>query len=367
MRLAVVDPALGYSQGHHLASIVLLSEGMQADELILVGSYNSSQDTISTLDRLGLSLNSVFTQPFYQLSDDTGNNESTNYIRLLAAEYVEALLNTKADKYLFHTLSWMHARALAVALQYLYRQGASLKHCIIFTMFNPGLDHRLKTLDLKVESRFSGAFTTLSGIPGVQIFASCREYSIKYQRLLRRSEPLDLHPIFFENIRVEVNQDDKGEDLEILYFGDPKIEKGIDKLPELIRRKLAHSTGNFLVHISSNFDPSLEPVIDDVRALSANERVELIEGFLEEKQVNNLFERASKICLNYDATAYSQKTSGLVWIAHFFGLHITTPQETWLAREVEYLKDSEYASSLSTPFVTWLRSLKNSSLQKTVG
>src|SRR3546814_18797323 len=65
----------------------------------------------------------------------------------------------------------------------------------------------------------------------------------------------------------------------------------------------------------------------------AEPRIDLHDGYWGDEQLHEWLSMASALCLDYDARAYSHKTSGLLWLAAWHGLPVRVPAGSWLDRE----------------------------------
>ena len=103
-----------------------------------------------------------FTEPFYHLSLVSSREEKLHYIRKLALEYANAICIHNSDFYLYHTLSWEHAQALALAMEWLKIRNVRTNAIhLIFATFNPGLSLNSDLLNA-YEANASQSFQTFS-------------------------------------------------------------------------------------------------------------------------------------------------------------------------------------------------------------
>lgn len=369
-KTALVDPALGHSGGHHLAALIQIARELGNDLACVIGSVETNQVLTATLDSLDVTYKGAFSQPFYSLTDGSSFFAKVKYVARLRAEYVDAIGACEATSFLHHTLSWEHAQALSQAIKICQKKRirADALH-IVFATFNPGIDQDGHVIDSKEARRFRTGFRQLVKSQNVLLFASCSEYGQKYQKLLNLPSPLSIHPVFFDSEGRGMSVKDS----EILYFGDAKIEKGFERLPDLIRSKLIEAPSmRYIVHYTKVEDPRLfESESKIIQLASFEDRVELITGYLSEAAVNTLLSRAKKLILDYDSNQYAQKTSGILWLATRRNIPVEVPANTWLSRETlklsvynDSINDAQkqsglYREAVFRPFGVWLKSVTN--------
>ncbi|XOV89482.1 MAG: hypothetical protein ACFHX7_06255 [Pseudomonadota bacterium] len=372
--LAVIDPALGFSRGHHLGALEHLSGVVE--NLVIAGGTARDPSLCDLLSRSGIALQPIFTQPFYQSLDHAPVARVSSYVRQLAKEYIQCFRSIDADCYLYHTLSWEHAEALALAIEYCQHQEGKRpagKH-LVFTMFNPGLNHRGAIVDPMAFCRFKLGFGELSQSARLSLFAPSEEYAIKYQQLLGLRTPLPIHPVFFDSLADSppLLGKEGAAPMEILYLGDAKTEKGFRRLPDLVRSRLLEAPDyHFVVQYSSNGEEALLPFEAELAAMAELEpRLTVYRGFVPHDTLDTLLATAERVTLDYDPQYYADKSSGVLWLAMARNIRVSTPPGTWLRREASRLsvfaeggewnkprdfeQINQYRKKVFCPFDEWL-------------
>lgn len=125
--------------------------------------------------------------------------------------------------------------------------------------------------------------------------------------------------------------------LRLTYVGDARVEKGFDRLPDLMRELggtlIDGRTAKLIAQ--SNAAMSLEDHVI-ARARNALKRyptaqVELITRALAVEEFNALLFNADVIILPYDANSYRNRSSGILVQAIAAGKPVVTPADTWLS------------------------------------
>lgn len=387
--LIVIDPALGRTGAHNLAFAGLLADLPAEDgELGVCGNVAMDADLRQRLAaRCGL-VAPLFDHDFYALAGKVGGiSEHWDWIHALARGYEAALERVLARwpnqpvRLLYHTLSWEHASALALALREVGERGAALQH-VALLMYSPGVDEDGGITDLPRRLNFRLAFGALVQAGNVVMQAGCREYSRAYRHLLGLDQDLPLHPCFIADWSLpRVAPAPSREQVVLLYLGEIKQDKGFLELPARLRRELAAAgpARRFVLQFAAIRTEAARAVVDELRVLAAGDaRVEIHEGFLPQPQLDALLASASVLHLDYDARAYAHKSSGLLWLAAWHGLAVTLPAGTWLEREAKRLgvaiiapgassaagavaarprRDEDYFRAIFTPLRDWLAGL----------
>ncbi len=368
--LAIVDPALSHSRGHHLGALEHISGAI--DKLVVAGGNAQDPALCEVLGVQGIRYEPVFSQPFYWNADSAPVAAVCRYVRQLAKEYVQFIQSTEADCFLYHTLSWEHAKALALAFEYCHkrRQPVKGKH-LVFTTFNPGLSHRGTMDDAMAFCRFKSGFGSLCQAGQVTLYAPSHEYAVKYQQLLALQAPLPIHPVFFDRV-MDAPPLLGGERVDILYLGDAKTEKGFRRLPDLVRTRLQEKPQkHFIIQYSSNGEEALLPFEAELEALATLEaRLTVHRGFLSHDRLEALLRAAEGVTLDYDPQYYAEKSSGVLWLAMARNINVLVPPGTWLRREASRLsifaeggewneprdfeQINQYRKQVFCPFDKWL-------------
>ena len=185
-------------------------------------------------------------------------------------------------------------------------------------------------------------FRYLFDQPNIKIFASDFELAEQYSQLFKKK--IETHPYFLlgnmeKNMLPKVS---KKQDSVILYVGDAKENKGFCELPIILFAFLKQEsleTKEFIIQYTlTNNDKNLIKTIDELKNIALrHENVTLIDKFLSQEHINELFIRASWILFNYDNITYKNQNSGILYLAVFFELKIVTLQNSWLNREAARL------------------------------
>lgn len=387
--LIVVDPALGRTGAHNQGFAELLAGQDALPERGVCG--NVAMDA-ALQDRLASACGlvaPVFDIDFYALAGRPGGvAEHWDWIYSLCRGYLDAFGRIQERwpgrpvRLLYHTLSWEHASALALAIRQFGDRGAGFQH-IVLLMYSPGTDEAGRTLDLQRRINFRLAFSGLRSAGDVLLYAGCGEYAEAYRHLLDLEAPLPLHPCFIGDWRRPRGARTSGApETVLLYLGEIKQDKGFLGLPARLRRELAvpGPARRFVLHFTAVRNAAARAVVDELRVLAAsNPGVEIHEGFWSDAELDAMLASASVLRLDYDPAAYAHKSSGLLWLAAWHRLAVTVPQGSWLQREARRLgmavipegqpavpalarvdragRDAAYFDALFTPFWQWLAGL----------
>lgn len=390
--LAVVDPALGVAQGHHTGFAAVLAAGRPAGRSASLWTHRTlAADAAQALRGTGIRVEPRFATNYYRHFGKSGNGAALfGYIGALAREYAALHRQVAAEGaptcLLYHTLGWEHANALSLALQ--AGQGAAqVRHCVLL-MFCPGIAHDGRMFDRTLGLNYRIALRRLHRLPGVRLFAGCSEHAAAYARLLDLAEPLPVHPCLLGNWGEppppRASAADPRSPRLLLYLGDAKANKGFNALPETIAR-LQRQCGpgaRFVVQynrLPAWADAALRASARQLETLAAGEpRLELHRGFWSDEQLRRQLCQADLLLLNYDPREYAEKSSGLVWLAAWYGLPTLLPPG-WPQREARRLGlphapcaalddpahlpsrlwagpagDAAYRRALFTPLWSWL-------------
>lgn len=395
-RIAVVDPALGRSGAHNFAFASLLVE--QDDRPRDLGIWCSTALSPELREALGLDgkmVHPVFEPDFFAIFGKPGGLAvHWDWIYGLARNYLLAF-ESISDHWLsgpihlvHHSLSWEHASALALAIhQSKGRFGRLLHHA--FLMYPPGMDGTGAVYDAGRRLDFRLAFGDLERQPGVRLYASCSEYAAAYAQLLGHDNHLPIHPCFLADWRSPRAIRARSPIRRIvLYIGEIKREKGFYALPDLLRKLLERATvqHSFLIQFVEIRSRAAKAVVEELTTIAAADpRVTVHHGFWRDMDLQEALQSADMLCLNYDSSAYAHKTSGLLWLAAWYGLTVWVRRGTWLEREAGRLgvraifgsgqveiderprtsgiTEGGYWNSLFTPLWPWLERECNSLAQ----
>lgn len=389
MPLIVIDPALGRTGAHNLGFVELLAAQDTIGECGVCG--NTAMDA-ALLERLASRcslVEPIFDLDFYALAGKAGGvADHWGWIYALSRAYMAAFERVLARwpsrpvRLLYHTLSWEHANALALAIRLLGSRGDCLQH-ITLLMYSPGIDEEGRTLDPQRRLNFRLAFRALQKAGDVALYAGCGEYAEAYRHLLYLPAALPLHPCFIGDWRRRHPPRSHGAGEQVLlYLGEIKQDKGFQQLPERLVQELAvpGPARRFVLQFAAVRNPAARVVVDALHALAARHpNVEVHEGFWSDAQLDAMLATSSVLRLDYDPAAYVHKTSGLLWLAAWHRLAVTVPAGGWLEREARRLgvsvipdgkpgvaalgridqkaHDPGYFRALFTPFWDWVAGL----------
>ncbi|MFO7974175.1 MAG: hypothetical protein R6V12_06030 [Candidatus Hydrogenedentota bacterium] len=120
-----------------------------------------------------------------------------------------------------------------------------------------------------------------------------------------------------------------------------------------------------------------EQVIASLQAVAdGDQRVRIHDDFWDDSALTRELAESQRLFLDYDADAYRNKTSGLLWLAAWHRLQVVLPRDTWLEREairlgIDWIArdrkgavtaasptrptvDAPYHTALFQPFLTWI-------------
>lgn len=344
--LAVLDPALGRTGAHNRGFAEMMA-ARASGPLCFWCSTDISDAYRQALAVRGVNAVPVFNLDFYRLVHEPGGiAEHWDWIYRLALDYQGALRQVverwpgQPVRVLHHTLSWEHASALSIAIQLLGDAGTQLDHLALL-MYSPGVTADGRLLDSSRRLNFRLAFSALARMPNVSLYAACSEYAAAYARLLDKAEPLQVHPCFLGDWRQRPARAERSTGLVLAYVGEIKQEKGFIDLPERLAAMLRDSEcrdQRFVVQVTEARTPTAREILGKLHAMAVvDPRIDLHDGYWRDEQLHEWLSMASALCLDYDARAYSHKTSGLLWLAAWHGLPVRVPAGSWLDREARRL------------------------------
>jgi len=174
----LIDPALGHLNGRHLATLEALDLNIAHGGWNIIGGRNEPENLNKFVRNQNVDFSPVFSQPFYKLSLMSSKGSILEHVMVVPArEYGEAIRLSECSSFRYHTLSWEHAEALAVALQYCWNCNVapSAEH-IVLAMFNPGISHDGSIINSLEFVRYRFAFRQLLNNSSINLFVPCREY-----------------------------------------------------------------------------------------------------------------------------------------------------------------------------------------------
>ncbi len=125
---------------------------------------------------------------------------------------------------------------------------------------------------------------------------------------------------------------DRENGLLVSYLGGARSERGFELLPAIISSCLAaNSNLRFFVQVNRHS----QPPGDDVRQLSADDRVSTHSGTMDPDAYRTAMRQASLILLPFDPARYRTQSSGVYWQAGMAGTPLVVPAGTWMAERVQ--------------------------------
>jgi hypothetical protein len=356
-QLVIVDPGLREAGGHHAgfaaAVAAELSRGDEASDIRFLAHRQVHSRIAGLLATAGCEVEPWFTVNYYENADNPGTlAERNRYIRTLYGEYFamfERLMERIGQVeiyFLYHTMRWEHILALALALERLEEKGARFRH-VVCLMFGPGQGRE----EARRQIGYLLALHRLLRCAGVELHASCLEYAEAYAALLRLPDPLPVHACFLitaeDRRRLHVQRRTSGvirldHARVILYLGDAKDSKGFLDLPRLVEAllPLLGREGRLVIQCTyqSWVSPKILETVKRLERLAVGEpRIELHIGFWSDAELKDRLFAADLLVFNYDDEVYRDKTSGLLWLACFYGIPLVCIGENWLTREARRL------------------------------
>ena len=402
--LVLLDPALREFGGHHPGVIETLSKTRSIiDKKFKLLVYANEDCTPELVDKLSMGESIVvrkyFKTDFYKYFYDKKKiNTFNTYIHTLVNEYYSIFKAHKAcaTTFYYHTLNWEHAYALALAIS-LFNQNDEQRHKhIVGLMYNPCKFKRINTevvstepYDVNFQSnhgygnidndrlfKFTLGFGLLGKNENVFFFAT--EYELKkyYENILKKE--IDWCPcgLISHNHLNEINNRfciefnnknkcvtnlvNKGGDVNVLlYLGDAKVNKGFLALPNMLISLLTNITNKNVVFIIqytlTNKNIDLVSTHKQLQEISSqNRRVTIMNDFLTDKELHELLLRTNHIVFNYNGFDYSNQSSGVLWLAAAYKMHIYLLTNTWLNREAERLNCKYYMASNTNQLIVFM-------------
>lgn len=359
LRLAILDPGLMESAGHHAGFATTISSSYhryKSDfEVIYFANEKLDRGLEARLGVSGIAVERFFCSQFYEYFEQSGNVVVRNeYVNNLSLEYLKVFQYlgkywcAQGGVLLYHTLSWEPAIALQLAIELHGREGRALEHRILL-MFSPGTNEEGEVYDVQKSLNYRSALRRLSSFENVLLFASCWDYAKAYQKLLDYDEILPIHPCFLAdwesakywdaNVSIGDQCNPNIDSANVLmYLGDAKSEKGFLRLPELLKEWLGIVGEDTIlsVYYTSNW-PSFDvnAVVNELKKLALKDRrVQVYDKFLSEHELHQLFQKVDLCVLSYEESAYQYKTSGILWLLGFYQIPLVYYGGTsWVSRE----------------------------------
>lgn len=355
MKLAILDPGYKELWGHHHMvnlgiSSNLLNKGI---DTIVFAAKNFAQIRDSGLIPQKLNINHFFQTPCYPTGvDSLSKGEYSDLVCSFSIElkalFESSLLDDIHSIYL-HTGFSFHLQALGEVLKKIKFRAP--KTFIISLMFNPSAQIRGESLnffDTREYFRYKTAFGYLakaakSNKLNIKLATSCNAFQRTYQKLWPQS-PVEIHPAINQRLGLIDHQVlESPKDRVLLYWGVPKIDKGIEFAAELcVIASQKFPQIDFLFQYNPDFPGApakFEAPISRLRELSQKyTNIIFKEGYLAPDTYHSLLNSCKVISILYDPLHYKFKTSGIFWDALLLNKDKwLVSKNTWIADELSEL------------------------------
>jgi hypothetical protein len=368
--LVLLDPALREFGGHHPGIIASLRKTVAITEnkfkLLVYANENCSSGLIEQLSLTNnIVIEKYFKTDFYQnfYSKDKVNTFNT-YIKTLANEYYSAFKKYKytPTTFYYHTLNWEHAYALSLAIN-LFNNNYETRHKhIICLMYNPCVFQK-DNIDKDRLFKFSLGFRLLGKESGVSFFATEYELAKNYENILEHR--IDWCPCGLissqqlNEISSKFNNERNNKHNILLYLGDAKVNKGFLALPAMLKELTTNTINKSITftiqYTVTNNDEKLACIHRELQKISRkNSQVIVITEFLTDKKMHQLLLQTNHIVFNYDELVYNHQSSGVLWLAAAYKMHIYLLTNTWLNREAKRLGCSHYTPCNTQELIEYL-------------
>lgn len=356
LTVIIPDPALREFGGHHPATIdSLVSSSAFIEGKIKLEVYAHEQcspNFIDSVQHKNASVSPYFTTDFYQYFYCSPNfTEQQTYIKKLASEYARLLrkLNARACTeeltLWFHTLTWLHAQALTLAIKLTRADLANFK-VIIGLMYKPTKQLTNGNVNVQYNVYSKMAFKALAQFNNVWLAAADWELSQEYEQIL--GQQVNIQPTALLGNAAKCTPSNSENKKQVLLFcGDAKENKGFLALPKIIEQLGLHQDNRdieFVVQYTlTNDQEKLVKASQLLKQLAhQHKNLHVMERFLSHQELIELFNNTAMILLNYEESTYSQQSSGVLWLAVYFNLQIVSLTSTWCDREAKRLGGQYY-------------------------
>lgn len=337
--MVILDPNLDGAHGHHaLYDRVIAREFRRRGvEALILSNERFSDDMLDGTPVKALFKTTAYrafsSAPLFAAYDDVEQGNRAVYAELSATP---SDLFRRTDLVVVHTVSEITLVGLVTWIASLRR--ADRPCFCIFLMLPAGIG-RDSEGTLQVEKpaatlAYREAFRIVREHQlDVHFFGSGPQHARQFSELAGVEIPA--HPILttFDETPPRVEPQD---DRVLLFAGDAKVNKGVDKLPGVVAALCpAHPDLRFMIH--ANPEPAWGAALDAVNALRAMagdySNLDLDLAPLSGEAYADLIGSAATVLLPYDRQEYRRKSSGVVWEAIASGSTLVTPAETWLDSE----------------------------------
>jgi len=352
---ALIDAGLMELGGHHVCMVDRICEGMQSKKLdhFEVFAHKALHPSIEQqLIQSGVNVYRSFHTNFYQCFNEAGPlSKSDAYIAQLTEElvavYSKLALQTNVVAF-YPCASWQHLIAIAMAAK-LVKKRIKSTECIVHVvclMFNPGISFDGKSLNRQLQQSYQLALQWLAKHKNVHVVATDEEQQQAFQHV--SSQRYALHPSYLENWQAIENshktkpqQDNCDKERVLVYIGQAKENKGFCQIPQFLSNNIQHDkqqnlTRNYVVQFTCAGweDEKVNQAVIEIKAIASQYScVKVYDQFLNEDQLKQEFLLANSMLFLYNAAEYQHKSSGVLWLASFYKLHVYVEMPSWITRE----------------------------------
>lgn len=352
----VFDAGMMEAGGHHaaLAETLCQAKARQNHLTIRVFAHKLLDEQMGKrFVESGIATELSFDSVFYKHFHDgavLGPAGLQKYIRVLSLEYKQLLeralkqSNQQRIIVFLPCLNWEHACALGYSINQmqfaLSKADIHLVTCAMYSPIDTHQGHETKSIWYKM------AFKSLVKHQFVSLYCSEQELSKAYGDLLSFEECF-LHPCYLmdwigASVHHIIEQETKVRKKNyLLYMGDAKVDKGFNRLPELLQQGLA-ATGpdvEFVIQFTLAWEyPEIMATVNTLINLGKTEpRLNIHRGFWSNQDMVSMIRKIDGAICTYDTNAYQYKSSGLIWMLAFFNKPLVISGSCWLSREAERL------------------------------
>ena len=293
------------------------------------------------------------------------------YVGALKGELVlcfEQILKMGFDRTVcvYHSMDWMHISALMGALSELNPSDrARLRHEVIL-LFDLGLSKTLEVHDHDRYSNYKAVIDELEGAPNISLHPTCDRQRRSLQNLWQGRagssaavpHKQTIAPFFLGTWSgsglLHSSSPSRRVTRVLAFCGEPRQDKGFDRLPQTIRGLIRRFGQDLQVTIQ--LSRSLNELPYALRSagqfVAQSEKrlgVRVIESRLSNGALRELMLEHDLVILNYNSDAYRHKTSGILWLAAYLGVSVAVPADTWLEEEAVNLGLPHFVLSDDAP------------------
>lgn len=340
--IAFIDIGAGYKGAHNTGFIEALYSYAIIDtvNVCLVCHMSISKEWVRKLESKKIQVHKVFKTNIFELFDKKYSFKRLMvYIYELSEEFV-SILNSLLEKFptgdvnaIFHTMSWEHIQALAIAIKEINNNRLRIH---VFLMYWPGINSDLKYESVDLAVKYKISLKALIKSSNVKLYTSNIEYQSEFNFLMNGEVEVKLHPYFLGNWHIGnfKRRDEYKEEPEkiLLYVGEVKENKGFYQIQRSINMFYGKRKVFFLaVNIKKMKGNKL---LYYKRLREKNKNIHFIDKFLSAFQLTDLFNKCDLVILNYNSDEYRNKTSGFLWFAIQNDTILAVPENTWMKREL---------------------------------